>query len=530
MKQFKLSEEQNVIIKCDSDFININAFAGTGKTTTLLNYALLHPKQSFLYICYNKVIQLHAEKIFPSNVKVKTSHSLAYGYVGHFYRHKLKAFITPKNIMDCLSALNVKIKDPVTFSNLIIKTLENFCYSQEKVISESHLPLELISTILPIKHLEAGKQAVIKYSTYVFGRMMDVKHDMPITHDGYMKVFQLNIDSFNLKFDTIMLDEAQDANPVLLDIIQHLNAKKIFVGDSYQSIYCYRGAFNALKNNNADNFYLTNSFRFGSDVADCVNVLFTLSGEFNEIKGSGQTNIMTSSRSNKSKRIVLFRNNAAVIDKIYNDDNDRLRYYLEGGMDSYGFNELEELLNIKNGKKSNHHLFGHFNDLDEIKEQAELLENKPLLNKCDTIEKIKTISQFNRIKNRIQSSEKYADVFLSNTHKVKGKEFDSVELYSDFCSPLNPNFSSRNGLEDSDVIHHITPEFQEETNIAYVALTRVKKTLYIPPEWDSWINILKKSVAQGISQRDYVLYTPEAKKLINEKIKLKKGSKIKPKF
>ena len=57
MGKFKLSEEQETAVNCRSDFININAFAGTGKTTTLLNYALMYPKQSFLYICYNKTLK-----------------------------------------------------------------------------------------------------------------------------------------------------------------------------------------------------------------------------------------------------------------------------------------------------------------------------------------------------------------------------------------------------------------------------------------------------------------------------------------
>ena len=514
MKKIALSDEQEIITDCHDYFININAFAGTGKTTTLLNYALKNPKQKFLYICYNKSIQLHAEKIFPSNVKVKTTHSFAYGYTGCHYRHKLKAFITPQNIMDAFGDNIKKVKNPLVFSNMIIKTLEEFCYSQELTISENHVPLDILGSTIPLNQLDKGINSIIKYSSAIFDRMINVADPMPITHDVYMKLFQLNINNFKINFDTIMLDEAQDANPVLLDVISKTDSKKIFVGDSYQSIYHYRGAFNALKNTEATNFYLTNSFRFGQDVADCSNIILRLSGEQQTLKGRGKTDVTSSRYINKEKgkRVVLFRNNAAIMDKIYKEDNDKIKYFIEGGFESYGFNEIKEIINMQNGKKSEHHLFKNFKDIEQVKEQATILDNKPLLTKIILAEKIRTVSHFNRIQNRIVKEEKYADVFLSNTHKVKGKEFDTIELYPDFCTPINPNFSIKNNDKESEVIYHVIPEFQEEANISYVALTRVKSKLYLPEEWMKWINKLESCMNNGIG--DGVKATNEAKLLL----------------
>ena len=66
--KFELSDEQVAICKSNANEIKVNAFAGTGKTTTLLHYALTHPNQKFLYICYNKSIQLEAQEKFPKNV------------------------------------------------------------------------------------------------------------------------------------------------------------------------------------------------------------------------------------------------------------------------------------------------------------------------------------------------------------------------------------------------------------------------------------------------------------------------------
>src|SRR5579875_3673941 len=91
--KFELSDEQIAICKSNANEIKVNAFAGTGKTTTLLHYALAHPKQKFLYICYNKSIQLEAQSKFPSNVLTQTSHAIAYKKEGFKYKEKLVPFL-----------------------------------------------------------------------------------------------------------------------------------------------------------------------------------------------------------------------------------------------------------------------------------------------------------------------------------------------------------------------------------------------------------------------------------------------------
>jgi F-box protein, helicase, 18 len=50
----KLTEEQKKIVECDGQWIAIQAFAGSGKTTTLDVYSKLRPEKKFLYLCFNK--------------------------------------------------------------------------------------------------------------------------------------------------------------------------------------------------------------------------------------------------------------------------------------------------------------------------------------------------------------------------------------------------------------------------------------------------------------------------------------------
>ena len=78
----QLSQEKDEIIK-------IVAFAGTGKTTTLIQMCQNHPHLQFLVVVYNKSVQEHATEVFPkSNTKILTAHALAKRKVGWQYKGK----------------------------------------------------------------------------------------------------------------------------------------------------------------------------------------------------------------------------------------------------------------------------------------------------------------------------------------------------------------------------------------------------------------------------------------------------------
>ena len=60
-------------------------------------------------------------------------------------------------------------------------------------------------------------------------------------------MYQLSKPRLDLEYDVLMLDEAQDAAPVMADIIlQQEGCAKILVGDPHQEIYSFMGAKNAM--------------------------------------------------------------------------------------------------------------------------------------------------------------------------------------------------------------------------------------------------------------------------------------------
>ena len=78
--------------------------------------------------------------------------------------------------------------------------------------------------------------------------------------------------------DLLLLDEAQDMNPCMLSVCLQQSVPKIVVGDQHQQIYSFRGAVNALELVLASdqttvrtNYFLTKSFRLGSEIAFTAN-------------------------------------------------------------------------------------------------------------------------------------------------------------------------------------------------------------------------------------------------------------------
>lgn len=117
-----LTEEQETIIRTKlkaGECAVINAYAGTGKTTTLQAYAEANPDERILYVCSNSETASQAKKRFPKNTECRTMHSLAYRQIGWFCRHKLGA----PRAMDVIRELGVKSPNVAVCA---INTVEGF--------------------------------------------------------------------------------------------------------------------------------------------------------------------------------------------------------------------------------------------------------------------------------------------------------------------------------------------------------------------------------------------------------------------
>ena len=116
---------------------------------------------------------------------------------------------------------------------------------------------------------------ILNASVRFFNEMKSRDSDVPMTHAGYLKLYAMSYPRLDDIYDIIMVDEAQDINPVIHGIIVgQKNAGKVIVGDCHQSIYSFCGSHNTLQSIAAtQTFSLTQCFRFGWKISSIANVL-----------------------------------------------------------------------------------------------------------------------------------------------------------------------------------------------------------------------------------------------------------------
>ncbi|XP_073185002.1 F-box DNA helicase 1 isoform X4 [Lepidochelys kempii] len=272
----KLTHEQQRILNhtiLPGQVVKIMAFAGTGKTSTLIKYAEKFPHLSFLYVAFNKAIVENGKSVFPPNVMCKTFHSLAYASVGKNYKEKGKlnfSNLSPYTISFILkhrAGQSVFVR-----AKTVTQTLGSFFASSDEFISVEHTPIWCKNTHgARVLVCEEEKQIIVEEARRIWDNMKilngNTELNCKMTSDGYLKLWQLEKPRL-YTYDAIFVDEAQDCTPAIMDIVLSQTCGIIFVGDPHQQIYTFRGAVNALfAVPHTHIFYLTQSFRFGPEIA-----------------------------------------------------------------------------------------------------------------------------------------------------------------------------------------------------------------------------------------------------------------------
>jgi F-box protein 18 (helicase) len=238
MSKQVLTEQQKTIIN-SSDNLRINAVAGSGKTTTIIEYAASRPAHArILYLAFNKSVKLEATRKFTeyglNNVKVETAHSLAYKQIvfKHNYKVKSQGYKNSEicQLLDIRG--NGEKHTEFVIANHISKFVAYFCNSDKAKVQD----LNYLDTVVDAN----AKTFVRSYYKFIEDgtRLLLAKMnnaEIEITHDFYLKKFQLSNPA--LPYDYILFDEAQDASAAMLDVFLKQTAIKVIVGDTHQQIY-----------------------------------------------------------------------------------------------------------------------------------------------------------------------------------------------------------------------------------------------------------------------------------------------------
>ncbi len=483
-----LTPEQIAIINSTGD-IRINAVAGSGKTTTVIEYARTRPAGAkILYLAFNKSVKMDAIKKFTekgiNNVKVETAHSLAYRHIVYKYSYRVRANGYKTNeIAELLSLERTGEKHAeYILANHINKFITYFCNSDKQKVSELNY-LDTISDSKAKTFVSAFYPYLQKQSRILLAKMDT--GEIEITHDFYLKKFQLS--NPKLYFDYIIFDEGQDASAAMLDIFLNQEATKIIVGDTHQQIYGWRHAVNSLQKANFKTYQLSSSFRFGSDIAKlAVEVLNykNLLGKYIPIPiiGKGKSVAVKT-------KAVLARTNLGLLLKAIEYVTETKKtgsLYFEGNINSYTYADegasLYDVLSLYNHK---HHLIKDkliktMNNIDELEDYIEKTEDVQLSMMVEIVKKyeneIPDIIKKIKAKHVDNDDKQNADTIFSTVHRCKGMEYDTIELVNDFISEKRLAILTGNRVEEEIDAQKLN----EEINLLYVAITRAKNILNIP--------------------------------------------------
>jgi len=449
--------------------LKITAFAGTGKTTTLIQMSRTRPSRG-LYLAFNKAIAVEAKEKFPATVECRTIHSLAFGSVRRAYR-------SPDKLADTLypQALAQSARKPlrdfgpnlrlnsIQQAHLLLATIKRFCQSMDPEIGTGHVP--------QIGRLQAEDGATlgevrtwaVKAAKAIWQRMIDRNDELPMGHDGYLKLWTLQEPKLNAEY--VLLDEAQDTNQVVLGLLQRQPCQIVYVGDRYQQIYEWRGAVNAMEQLvGCDEASLTQSFRFGAPIARAASLVLNMLGEKQTLRGNPDVDSSVVIESTPT-RAILARTNAALIVELLGAVRSRKRPFIVGGT-----GELARLLTdaaeLKKGNPSTApELFG-FRNWQEVADFADTEEGEGIRTFVQLVQQHDAHTLLNVVQNT-HGDENTAHLILSTAHKAKGREWESVRLARDFAKA---------GADGKRAFN------EAESRLFYVAMTRAKRYLAVDAE------------------------------------------------
>jgi superfamily I DNA/RNA helicase len=459
------TDEQQAVVDAvlTGDNVVVRALAGTGKTTTLA-MAARQLNGSGQYVAFNKAIVTDSKGKFPSATACNTAHSLAFRAVGHRYSDRLNASkrVSDHDLATRLSLGAVRYTTtlnrtetlrPAGVARLIRETVQAFCSSADMQLGESHVQLPPLIENDNRRRTELAAW-MLPYAQQVWDDLADPAGVLQFRHDHYLKIWQLSHPTITA--DYILFDEAQDADPVMLDVVRRQDAQLVFCGDQFQSIYQWRGAVDALSRVEADHErWLTTTFRYGQPIADVANTYLQLLDSDALVRSASGTDSTIGPVGRPD--VVLCRTNAGVMSALLRSLELDLTPAVVGGVA-----QIRSLANACQSLQTNgtttHPELAPFKSWDEVQEWANTDAREagtlgPIISLVSEHGPARLLAAIDRC----TDDERSASITISTAHKAKGREWDTVRLYGDFP--------------------HVNDMTDEELRLAYVAVTRGRKQL-----------------------------------------------------
>lgn len=493
------TEEQGRVLDANGRVVQINARAGTGKTSTLLMLAKKYHSKRILYLVYNKKTSEEAKNKFPSNTRVSTIHALAFKREGHKWKDNLGNFVPADMLPGFGDEGQILAQIGHSFLTYFLNTPFDKFEDAVPGFFEG-LPKRLgdIFERQTAQIIDECKKMVTKWNSM----------EAPCPHDFYLKMFHRSKDFYTelAHYDMVMVDEGQDLSPIMLDSLKHYKNRVIIVGDSHQQIYSFRYAIDAMtKLTYDDAIELTLSFRFGEPIAAIATGFIQEAKKLRQfrIQGNPQKSSSVSLYSgtiteNGRKTAILTRTNVALFDNAMALREAKGRFYFEKDLSSLFWRSLDIYWLFKmQHSRIRDPFIKTFKAYEHLKHYINTMDDFQLQGLCQIVEKYTSAFPsviYEMLKFANDDNNPKEGIVLSTIHSAKGQEYERVYIDADVAERLRRVSEKPNDANDAKK-NQLTEALIEEANITYVGFTRAKDELFLPSNFETilttqWKNLL----------------------------------------
>ena len=464
------------------DNLKVIAFAGAGKTTTLKGVAQARGDRG-AYLAFNSAIASEARaKLAMTRCSASTMHALALGTVRELIGSPTKVnarSIIGTGVMGRFNLPRLKGWGDYRVAAAIGRTMTAFANSADTDFGLQHAREALIAAVGDPELLRApdkkekAKDALDKLSQPMMemasGVWMHMLENAQMSHDMYLKMLDLDEDLRREAFrgyKYLMIDEAQDINPVQRSILTKSGVPLVAVGDPYQQIYSWRGAENALELLPGKSLYLTQSFRFGENIAQVARHILAIrpdGGPSQRLEGVGGR----LGRWDDAKAAIICRTNMGVIDEAMRVAAAGRSFHVDNLDTLMGDILSAQALHDDDLRSVTSPTLKSFDTWEELQLEAEAGDNT-LQRLVDIVERDQ-VGMIMDINKANKPNAKGVDIALCTAHRSKGLEFPVVMLGGDWKDVVKM-------AKRTEAAKNLSAKDQtlatEEYNALYVAATR----------------------------------------------------------
>lgn len=459
--------------------LTVSACAGSGKTSTVLGMARLeaarNPGRRGLYIAFNASVAREAKGKFPQQVKASTAHALAFSHLKSGPHADLLGKLNAprprwRDTIDALAATKLwlpqgyggpRVLSEYVMARLALRTLEQFCRTTDEGIGPHHVP-EQTGVEGPARDLMVEQVLPLARRAWRLA-LNPQRFEVQFQHDHYLKMWADTGPKIGRDGDYLVVDEAQDLNPILREIVlSQAHLQRVMVGDSAQAIYGFTGARDALHDvPDAVERSLTQSWRFGDTIAEAANLYLAQLGDPMRVRGNpGKHSRLIST--DRPVDAVLCRTNADAISEVITAQKAGTATALEGDRAAAlrFCDSAEQLQAGISPKDPSLAAFANWPDL------VEYVENAPGVSEIKTFVDLVDDHGLHVVRDAMENlvPRSRAKLIASTAHKAKGAEMSRVRING------NWQIDDPQPGAGEDARH-------AELMLAYVGMTRAKDEL-----------------------------------------------------